>query len=45
MSTSQLYKKGKRMRICKPVILNDNVQIMEKDGRTRKMEMEKEENI
>ena len=33
------------MRICKPIILNDNVQIMEKDGGRRKTEMEKEENI
>ena len=32
------------MRICKLMILTDNVQFMERDGRRRKTEMEKKEN-
>ena len=31
------------MRICKLMILTDNVQFMERDGRRRKTEMEKKE--
>ena len=39
-----IYEEGKRMRICKLMILTDNVQFMERDGRRRKTEMEKKEN-